>query len=285
MAGPVLVIKALTAVADIKPGSVGAGTDPIANSNAASATSESLPTAFASISTGNVGAATQQLTKVADSAKSALAAIEALKTSDPQAANAVLAPVQAALSKTLHNLGQVLPQSKQAVEAVLTIKDAAEKAGATALATEAQQIIDANAGSPTVKQALAEASAPIVYFISPPELADDQLLLPRNQLQQLFPTWNFQGTVHPERKMDPGIEVVYCNLTDADDATNRKAADEVVDYLKKFFGVTTGSSRRAPLDTDKKTSQFDLHIGPDAADNYLKRLHSTSSSPAPSPSG
>lgn len=279
MIGPVLVLKALTTIADIKPEDLVPSQLASSESSAKSAatTSKDLSLSF---DKGNPATAVQQVTKVKEQAKDSLAAYQEIVTVDPKAAKAAAESIEKPLQETLGNLEKVLPQSEDAVLAVQEIKNAATKAGANAVLKKAQEVIDAGAKNPAVQKLFERVNAPIVCLITPPELGDEELAQIKAQLLELFPSWKFKAVIHPQRTMDDGIEIVYYNRSEADEAANQRAAQKAGEYLKSYFRTSQVAIRRGGLPDGENRTQFDLHIGPDVARNF-KKPNSASITPIP----
>lgn len=133
------------------------------------------------------------------------------------------------------------------------------------IAQGAQKIIDTN---PAVRSA-AETAAKSgkVYFITPEDLTDTTLHELHDRIKSRFPLADLQPAVHPPRRMDPGLEVVYYRNVPVRPA-DRGGFINIYKIAPNSASIRKGSS-----DQPTEPFQFDIHIGPDVASKLLSSLN------------
>jgi len=279
MAGPYLVIQALSTVVHLDPKTSPDTAAAVDSANQAETNAQQLKQA--SSDTANPSSLFQKIDETTDSTTRYLSLLKNITKADPDQREKLLSQTQESLTNALDNLGSAAPQSPRKVFSALSeVAAAAQDAGADRIAYQAQQIIDKAKTSPekAVQQAAIDSAphnASQLYFITPPELTDNSLFYFRNEIQQQFPGWIIQPAVHPVRTIDDGIEVVYYNS--ADKANAALLGQRAKDYFQaKNVLIRQGSVET----TGVQPSQFDLHIGPDIAKTSLL----PHSSPSPNPS-
>jgi hypothetical protein len=276
MAGPYLVIKALSTVASVNPNLVQIGS---AISIVDSATTKLNNT----IQTPTAGTNPQKIVDAFDqTAQATTSYLAALKNAPANEKQRALADTKVQLQETLKVLGTaaaIVP--KQSVPLIKKLATEARNAGAPEVAQEAQKILDTNS---TVRIA-AETAENIgkVYFITPAELTDDMLSGLQERIRARFRLADIQPSVHPTRQMAPGLEVVYYRDLPSDKQIANDLGKVVTDYLQGN-GVLTGNVRIGKNSGDQTAApfQFDIHIGPDIAAN-IPGISSAIATPSPSP--
>jgi len=203
----------------------------------------------------------------------------------------VIAETEPALEKSLEDLASVSTQAPQEIyAAVAKVGALAKESGSEKVAQQAQLILAAakQNSNVAIQKAAQSAIAPVLYFITPSELSNEALNHLRGQLQAIatFSTWKLRSAVHPTRAMDDGIEVVYYNRLDEDDAANRVAAEELGEKACAYFDQKAPARvRLGILPNGERRAQVDLQIGPDVVKQYLapKGNPDPTATTAPSP--
>jgi hypothetical protein len=176
------------------------------------------------------------------------------------------------IKRTLDAVGSAAPQVTQAFPQIKDVAEQARNAGATDIADKAQQILKNNAtqsSEPAAQAAAKNALKSPFYLITPTTLTDEALAELQQQVLRKFLSLHFQSSVHPSRKMDNGVEVVYYRT--GDEAQARELLSFVVEYLSNRGIHVQSSSSKETTEKSIEPSQFDLHLGPDVADALVKQ--------------
>jgi F0F1-type ATP synthase delta subunit len=272
MAGPYLVIKALSTVVSVNPNLVQIGS---AIGIVESATTKLNDT----IQTPTAGTNPQKIVDAFDQAAQATTSyLTTLKNAPENEKQRALADTKNQFQETLKVLdtaASIVP--KQSVPLIQKLATAAREAGAPAVAEEAQKILDTN----TAVQAAAETAENIgkVYFITPGELTDNTLHELQDRIRKRFSLADIQPAVHPTRQIAPGLEIVYYRYLPSDRQNADALGQVVIEYLKDHqVGASSPRIRKYSASQATPPFQFDIHIGPDIAANLLK-----AGAPLPSP--
>jgi hypothetical protein len=276
MAGPYLVIKALSTVVSVNSNlvQIGYGIGLVQSTTTKLNSTIQTPTA---------GTNPQKIVDAFDqTAQAATSYLTALKSAPEGEKQRVLANTKTQLQETLKVLGaaaNIVPS--QSVPLIKKIAQEAKDAGVPEVAQEAQKILDTN----SAVRSAAETAENIgkVYFITPAELTDSALLDLQDRIRARFPLANIQPAVHPTSQMQPGLEIVYYRDLPSDKQIAADLGKVVADDLQGH-GIATGNLRfrKNPGDPSTAPFQFDIHIGPDIAANTLgsaNRLPPASPSP------
>jgi hypothetical protein len=258
MAGPYLVIKALSTVVNVNPNLV--------QISSGIGIVQSTTTKLQSTIQSPTGTNPENLVDAFEQAAQATASyLTALKNAPENEKQRALVDTKAQLQDTLKVLGDaasIVPT--QSLPLITKLAQQARVAGATDVAAQAQKILDTNSA---VKAAAENAqSIGKVYFIAPEGLTDTMLVRLADRIRARFPLADIQPVVHPPKLMSAGVEVVYYRdlATDKEIASN--LGKVVSDYLRdqkievKSIGVRKASTEQAPA-----PFQFDIHIGPNIA--------------------
>jgi hypothetical protein len=258
MAGPYLVIKALSTVVSVNPNlvQIGSAIGIVASSTTTLNNAIQAPTATNP----------QKIVDVFDQTAQATASyLTALKNAPENERQRALADNKGQLAETLKVLGiaaSIVP--KQSVPLIKKVANAAKEAGVPAVAEEAQKILDTNSAVHTAAETADNIGK--VYFITPGELTDNILHELRDRIRARFPLADLQPAVHPTRRMEPGLEVVYYRDIASDKQIANDLTTVVSDYLKEHNIVAKNiSGGKNASDQTPPPFQFDIHIGPDIA--------------------
>lgn len=280
MAGPYLVIKALSTVASVNSELVQIGSAILV----VQSTTTELSSA---VKTPTAGTNPQKIVDAFDqTAQAATSYLTALKNAPASEKKRALVDNKAQWQETIKVLGSaaaILP--KQSIPLIKKLASEAKDAGAPEVAQEAQKILDTNPGLRTAAETAKNIGK--VFFITPEELTDDALLGFQERIRTRFSRADIQPAVHPPRPMQPGLEIVYYR----DNSWDKQIANDLSKLLSDFLQeqkIAAGNVRivKNPGDQAAAPFQFDIHIGPDLANNILgmsKAGATPSPTAAPSP--
>ncbi len=286
IAGPYLVVRGLQVViSDLKPGDVKAKTTAANVMAGQTAEVAKEVKAIADKKPDNPGTLVQAIGKATESTKSYLSVIQSLPKEEKERS---LAENKDQMGKALDAIGSAAPQVTESFPQIKEVADQARNAGAKDIAEKAQQILSSNAtenSKPAAQAAAKNALKSPLYFITPPTLTDASLGELQQQVLQKFPSLQFQSSVHPSKRMDEGVEVVYYKT--GEDQQANDLLHFVGEYLSKKGIHVRSSSSKGTTDKSTEPSQFDIHLGPDIAD-VLAKQHTlvtpeNSISPTPTP--
>jgi hypothetical protein len=293
IAGPYLVTRALqVVVTDLKPGDVKAKVN-AANVIATQASENAKEVkAITDQKPDNPQTLVQAVGKATDATKSYLSVIRTLPKEEKEKSLAKnkdsINEALDAISSAAPQVTQSFPQIKEVAEEARNIAAEVKNPDARGIADKAQRIITNNAaeGSKPAAQAAAQnmLKSPL-YLITPPTVTDNSLVDLQQQILQKFPWLQFESSVHPSKRMEGGIEVVYYKLGE------EQKADELLRFVSEYFGKkgfrATTSKNKQPEEKAGESSQFDIHLGPGIAEALAKQRASpapeNSVSPTPSP--
>jgi hypothetical protein len=167
--------------------------------------------------------------------------------------------------KVLNSAASVAPE--QSLSLLRKVAKEANDAGANEVAKDAQKIIDTNSAVRTAADTVAKSGK--VYFITPQELKDDALRELQDRIRSRYHLADIQPAVHPTRRMDDGLEIVYYRDIESDKAIAEELSKLVTTYLKDKNIVPKASSIRKGSDDQAVVPpfHFDIHLGPDIALN------------------
>jgi hypothetical protein len=266
MAGPYLVVKALTTVVSMDTTAIENSKALNAVKDAANSTVKSadLAAQLATEDKPNPSALTQATSETTEAmaklATKSFFLIKTLPKSDAEKKD-VIAKTDQPLKDALTAVSKVATVSPDKVLPVVRqVAEDAKSAGADDIATQAQHIIDNNSPAPT---SLAGSTSKL-YFVTPDKLTDVSLLDLQNVIRKKFPSWEPQPAVHPLKPMEAGMEVVY--YKSGDDVRADQLFGSVKEYLSGKGISARGNTRKATSAKGREPSQFDLHLGPDIAD-------------------
>ena len=147
---------------------------------------------------------------------------------------------------------------RQSLPLLAKVATDAKDAGLPEIAQGAQKIIDTN---PAVRSA-AETAAKSgkVYFITPEELTDTALHELHDRIKVRFPLADLQPAVHPTRRIDAGLEVVYYRDVPLDKQIAEDLSKLVAEYFKvNKIAPNTPRVRKGSPDQPTAPFQFDIH--------------------------
>jgi hypothetical protein len=259
MAGPYLVIKALSTVVSVNSNLVQIGS---AIGIVQSTTTNLNTTIQAPASETNPQKIVDAVDQTAQAATSYLSALKTTPDTEKQRALADTKTQWQQTLKVLNTAASIVP--KQSLPLIKKIAAEAKEAGAPDVAQEAQKILDTNAAIRTAVQNAENIGK--VYFITPTGLTDNTLLELQDRIRARFPRADIQPAVHPPNQMQPGLEIVYYRDTPSDRQIAEDLGKVVSDDLQAH-NVQSGNVRtsRNPADQNPPPFQFDVHIGPDLA--------------------
>jgi hypothetical protein len=259
MAGPYLVIKALSTVMNVNPSLVQIG-------SAISIVQSTTATLNNTIQAPTAATNPQKIVDVFDQAAQATTSyLTALKNAPENEKQRALADTKGQFQETLKVLdtaASIVP--KQSVPLIKKLATAAREAGAPAVAEEAQKILDTN----SAVRAAAETAENIgkVYFITPEELTDNSMQELQYRIRARFSLADIQPAVHPTRQIAPGLELVYYRDLPSDKQIADALGQVVIGYLKDHkVGANIPRIRKDSTNQATPPFQFDIHIGPDIA--------------------
>lgn len=268
MAGPYLVTKALSTVVSVNPELVKIDAAISIVESTTTNLDKELQTQKTQETEANPQKIVDAFEQTAQTAVSYLSALkEAPKQDKKQALSGNKEKLQATL-KSLNTAAGLVP--KQSLPLIQKIASEATDAGAPEIAEQAKQIIETNSAVQSAVKAATKSGK--VYFITPEELTDIMLHDLQKRIKDRFSLADFQPTVHPSRRMDAGLEIVYYRNNESDRKIAEDLSKVLVDYFKgdkvapKNAIVTKGSSDQTPM-----PFQFDIHIGPDVASNLIAK--------------
>jgi uncharacterized membrane protein YeaQ/YmgE (transglycosylase-associated protein family) len=285
IAGPYLVVRALQVViTDLKPGDVNAKTT-AANVIAVQAADVAKEVkAISDKKPENPNILVKAVGKATEATKSFLSVIQSLPPDEKERS---LDKNKEHLKNTLDAIASAAPQVTEAFPQIKEVADEARNANAPDIAAKADQILSNNAtqsSKPAAQAAAQNALKFPFYFITPPTVTDDSLVVLQHDVLQAFPELQFQGSVHPSKRMDGGIEVVYYKPSDD------QRADKLLRFVDEYFrkkGISVTTSKNQQPGESGAASQFDIHLGPGVAETLSKQralpTPDSSASPAPSP--
>jgi hypothetical protein len=278
MAGPYLVIKALSTVVNVNPNLVQIGS--------AIGIVESTTTKLNNaIQTPTTGTNPQKIVDAFDqTAQATTSYLTALKNAPERDKQKAVADTKAQLQETLKVLGTaaaIVP--KQSVPLIKKLATEAKEAGVPAVATEAEKILETNVAVRTAAETAENIGK--VYFITPEELTDSVLHGIQSRIRTRFPLADIQPAIHPTRSMQPGLEIIYYR----DLPHDMEIANDLARLVSDFFQenrITTGNPRIGKNSAEQAAPpfQFDIHIGPDVTRSFLAMSSSPAALPTPSPS-
>lgn len=255
MAGPYLIIKALSTVVSVESNLVQIGSISVVRSTTAKLND--------AIQTPIAGTNPQKIIDVFDQTAQATASyLTVLKSAPEKEKQSAIADSKGQLSETVRVLGEaagIVP--KQAVPLIKKIATDAKEAGLPQVAQEAQKILDTNSAVRTAAETAENIGK--VYFITPDEVTDSVLHELRVRIRARFPLADIQAPVHPPHRMDPGLEVVYYRDNPSDERIADDLGKVVIDYLKERKIAAKIRIRKQTGDQVAPPFQFDIHIGPD----------------------
>lgn len=262
MAGPYLVIKALSSILSVSP--------ELVKLDAAAVTVKSTTTQLAAAlrappSEANPQKILDSLDQAGQSAATYLSVAKSAPANDKKKALSDAKPQLQETLNTLTSAAAVAPQ--KSLTLITKLASEAEEAGAKDIAQQAQSIINTN----SYLQNAARSGK--VYFIIPSEISDG-IVQPLNELiKKRFPLAAIQPVVHPTREMSPGLEIVYYGDSSRDGEIAQDLAKLVDSYLKQLkIGDCAVSVRKGIPDRGVVPFQFDIHLGPDIANFLLEKL-------------
>ncbi len=267
MAGPYLVTKALSTVLSVNPNLVKVN----AAITVVKSTTDTLERA---IQTSTAEANPQKIIDVFDqTAQATTSYLSVVKGASGKEKQQALATSKQQLQDTLKALDAAATISpRQSLPLLAKVATEAKDAGVPEIAQGAQKIIDTN---PAVRSA-AETAAKSgkVYFITPEELTDTALHELHDRIKARFPLADLQPAVHPTRRMDAGLEVVYYRDAPLDKQIAEDLSKLVTEYLKVYkIAPNTPSVRKGSPDQPTAPFQFDIHIGPDVTSKLISNLN------------
>jgi hypothetical protein len=278
MAGPYLVIKALSTVMSVNPSLVQIG-------SAISIVESTTTTLNNAIQAPTAGTNPQKIVDAFDQTAQATSSyLTALKNAPENEKQRVLSDSKGQLQQTLKVLGAaaaIVP--KQSVPLIKKLATEAKEANLPAVANEAQKILDTN----SVVRTAAETAENIgkVYFITPDELTDDKLHDLHQKIRLRFPRADIQPALHPTRHMEAGLEIVYYRDLPFDRQIANDLGKVVTDFIQERKIETRGASiGKNFTDQAAPSFQFDIHIGPDIAAGLLKENTQNTVTPSPTES-
>jgi hypothetical protein len=259
MAGPYLVIKALSTVMDVNPNLVQIGS----GIRIVESTTTKLQDIIEAPATGtNPQKLVDAFEQTAQATASYLTALKSAPENEKQRA---LADTKTQLKETLSVLGKAAPiVPKQSVPLITKLAQQATTLGAPEVATQAQKILDTNSD---LKIAAENAqSIGKVYFITPEGLTDTLLAPLVDRIRVRFSLADIQTVVHPPKTMSFGVEVVYYRELQSDKDNAKDLGKVITDYLRGTkIEVKDVAVRKASSEQATAPFQFDIHIGPDIA--------------------
>jgi hypothetical protein len=266
MAGPYLVIKALSAVVSVSPSLVQVGGAISVVQSTTIELNNGIQKLNNPIQGQTTGTNPQKIVDLLDQTAQATASyLNILKSAPQDEKRQALESAKSQLQetfKTLNVAAGIAP--KESVALIRKVATQATEAGAPELAQEAQKILETN---PAVRAAAENTQiSGKVYFITPSDLTDNILSELSARIREKFQLADIQPAVHPTRSMEPGLEFVYYR----DAASDRQIATElsmlVNGYLKERKIVAQRSSvRKGSTEQTPPPFQFDIHIGQDVA--------------------
>jgi hypothetical protein len=260
MAGPYLVLKALSSILSVSP--------ELVKLDAAALTVKSTTTELAVAlqappSEANPQKILDTLDQAGQSAATYLSVAKSAPASDKKKALSDAKPQLQETLNTLTSAAAVAPQ--KSLTLITKLASEAEEAGAKDIAQQAQSVINTN----SYLQNAARSGK--VYFIAGKEVSDS-IVQPLNELiKKRFPLAAIQPVVHPTREMSPGLEIVYYGEQD------REIADDLAklidSYLKQLkIANHAVNVRKGIPDRGVVPFQFDIHLGPDIANFLVQKL-------------
>lgn len=242
MAGPYLVIKALSTVMNVNPNLVQIG-------SGISVVQSTTTTLNNTIQGPSSVTNPQRVVDVVDqTAQATTSYLNALKNAPEAEKQRALADTTDQFQQTLKALDRaasIVP--KQSAPLIKKLATAAREAGAPAVAEEAQKILDTN----SAVRAAVETAENIgkVYFITPEELTDEMLQELQNRIRARFSVADIQPAVHPNRRIENGLEIVYYRDLPSDKQTADVLANLVMEYLRGHnIGAPAPRIRKGPTD-------------------------------------
>lgn len=272
MAGPYLVIKALSTVASVNSNLVQIGSAIGVVQSTTTSLNNTIQDLDKKIQKHETETNPQKIVDAFDQAAQATASfLTAFKNAPQNEKQRALADTKAQLQDTLNIIGSaaaIVP--KQSVPLLKKLATEAKEAGLADVAQQVEKIL--NTSSPVKTAAETAENIGKVYFITSGELTDDILHGLRQRIGDRFPLADIQPAVHPTRKMDPGLEVVYYRDLPSDKQIANDLSKVVTDYFKGGKIATGNVYIRIGLHSADQDApfQFDIHIGPDVAANILE---------------
>lgn len=266
MAGPYLVIKALSTVVSVSPSLVQVGGAISVVQSTTIQLNNGIQKLNNPIQGQTAGTNPQKIVDLLDQTAQATASYLSILKSAPQdEKRRALEDAKGQLQETFKALNVAAGIApKESVALIRKVATQATEAGAPEVAQEAQKILETN---PTVRAAAENTQiSGKVYFITPPDLTDNMLYELSARIRGKFQLADIQPAVHPTRSMEPGLEFVYYR----DTASDRQIATElsmlVSDYAKERKIVAPRANvRKGSTEQTPPPFQFDIHIGPDVA--------------------